>query len=187
MHRTSGAAAWILCGLLCVSSPIRGEEVTSKDQLARELIEVSGGGAMAQQMTDMMLASIRANYASMVEQLIASQPDLDAEERAAITQRLASFDRFASTFASRVSERVDFEQILTEIYVPLYVQHFSAAELREILEFQTSPVGRKANSVMPRLLQDGMEATAARLQPIVLDLVSGILAEEQAVALGQAP
>ena len=139
--------------------PTSASDSSVKRDLALELVRVSGGGHMAQQLSEIMLASMRQNYSAMIRQLVSSRPSLTAAQRVAVENQLADFDRFAAKFSSRLAEEVDFDEILQQVYVPLYVEHFTEAELRQILEFQSSPVGQKAASKMPQLMQQRTEPT----------------------------
>jgi hypothetical protein len=182
VHALASIFAIIITALFS-GLPTHAEEASVKRELALELIRVAGGGDMARQLSQIMLASMRQNYSSMVQQLISSQPSLSPEQRVAVEKQLSNYDRFAAKFSSRFSEAIDFDQILQQVYVPLYVEHFTETELREILEFQSSPVGQKAASKMPQLMQQGMAATLPTIQPIIMSITHEIFLEEQALAL----
>jgi hypothetical protein len=174
-----------IAALFVAPAPALAENPVAKRELALELLEVAGGGDMARQFLDSMAASMQANHSSLVEQLIASQPTLTTEEEQLIRRHLADRERFRTEFTSRLAQRIDFDQILAEVYAPLYEQNFSEDELRQILEFQNSPVGRKAVSLLPKLLQEGMAATIPRLQPIIMGVATEVLSEQQSIALRQ--
>ena len=174
--------------LVIVASLIGGQsgaaEPTEKRRLALELLRIAGNGGMAQQLSEIMLASMRQSYSAMVNDLIVSQPNLTTEQRQVVEKQLANFDRFSELFDSRMSQEIDFEEILQQVYIPLYEKYFTEAELREILAFQSSVVGRKAASIMPQMVQEGMAATIPLIQPTILTIARDVLQEEQANALG---
>ena len=150
---SSSSAASIFLATL-IAGQVAAADPSEKRRLAAELLDLAGGGDMAAQISEIMVASMRQSYAAMVDQLIASQPDLTADQRRVVHQRLADFDRFAQGFSSRMNREIDFDAILQQVYVPLYEEYFTEDELREILAFQSSAVGRKAASLLPRLMQD---------------------------------
>ncbi|MEM6708104.1 MAG: DUF2059 domain-containing protein [Pseudomonadota bacterium] len=49
------------------------------------------------------------------------------------------------------------QQDLVDLYGPLYVQHFSDAELQDLLNFHRSPLGRKSIAAQPAILAGSME------------------------------
>jgi hypothetical protein len=52
-----------------------------------------------------------------------------------------------TTFGSRFSD-IDY---LTDLYTPLYVENYSEKELRELIAFWESPVGKKTMDLMPKM------------------------------------
>lgn len=45
---------------------------------------------------------------------------------------------------------------LMEVIIPLYDKYFTEAELKEMIKFYQTPVGKKTIQVMPQLLQESM-------------------------------
>ena len=101
----------------------------------------------------------------------------------ALRRHLADFDSFGDAFSERFPQRIDLDALLESVYVPLYDEHFEEEELRAIVDFYDSPVGRKTLEVMPLLLQQGIETTLPIVEPQVLALVGEILAERREQAL----
>ncbi|MFT5208324.1 MAG: hypothetical protein ACI9CE_000038 [Flavobacterium sp.] len=56
-----------------------------------------------------------------------------------------------------VTESFSNDALQKEIY-PLYTKHFTLSELQDLIEFNRSPVGKKANAIMPQLMQESMAA-----------------------------
>ena len=173
--------ALVLLGsaLTLFGSEARAEISESKRLLIRELIQLSGGGQAAEQVAQSFLAQIRHVYGSMVDEVVASESDLSAEEKQALREHLADFDRFASAFSARFAERIDLDAALEAVYVPLYDRYFAETELREIVAFYRTPAGRKMIAVLPSLMQDGLESTVTLVQPKVMALVGEILADRR--------
>jgi hypothetical protein len=181
--RAARFASAVLVALVMMGGQGTAEEAPDERQLVLELIQGAGGADMAQQISSVMVSVMRQNYAAMVSNLIASQPSLSMEERLAVEQQLSNFDRFAERYNARLLAEVDFEGLLEQVYVPLYEKHFSESELRELLAFQQSAVGRKSTALMPQIMQEGMAGTLPILQPIIMSIATEILREEQAIAL----
>ena len=173
--------ALVLLGsaLVLFGSEARAEISESKRLLIRELLQLSGGGQGADEVAQMFLAQIGYVYGSMVEEVVASESDLSAEEKQSLREHLADFDRFATAFSTRFKERIDLDAVLEAIYVPLYDKYFAEAELREIVAFYRTPAGRKMIAVLPSLMQEGLESTVTLVQPKVMALVGEILANQR--------
>lgn len=155
------------------------EPSEQKVELIRRLLALSGGESAAKQITETVLAQIHARYPTLVDEVLKAETDLEESEREALRAHLADFDPFAATFRERLPQRIDLGRVLESVYVPLYDAHFSEAEIREIVVFYSTPTGRKVVEVLPEVLQQGMESTVPMVQPVVLALLSEILAERR--------
>ncbi len=173
------ALVLLVFGLALFGSEARAELSESKRLLIRELLQLSGGGQAAEQVAQSFLVQIRHLYGSMVEEVVASESDLSAEETQALREHLTDFDRFASEFSARFAERIDLDAVLEAVYVPLYDRYFAETELREIVAFYRTTAGRKMIVVLPSLMQDGLESTVSLVQPKVMALVGEILADQR--------
>jgi hypothetical protein len=167
------------CALALLGSEARAAISESKRLLIHELLQLSGGGQTADQVSQLFLEQIRYVYGGLVEEVVASESDLSAEEKQALREHLGDFDRFASVFSERFAERIDLDALLEAVYVPLYDRYFEENELREIVAFYRTPTGRKMITVLPGLTQDGLESTVPLVQPKVMGLVGEILAERR--------
>jgi hypothetical protein len=89
---------------------------------------------------------------------------------AAFSQQLISVLRIANPSLSQtavdiVNEEVEKivadsfsnDALQKEIY-PLYTKHFTLSELKDLVAFNRSPVGVKANAIMPQLMQESLAA-----------------------------
>lgn len=163
-----------------IVAPATAAPSETKVELIRELLALSGGPAAAAQIGDLMLSQIHAIYPGLVEEVLTTETELDEEQRQALRERLADFDRFSQVFRERFDQRLDLEQVLESAYVPLYDRAFEETELAEIVAFYRTPTGRKVVEVLPVIYQQGMERTVPLVQPAVMNLLAEILAEQRA-------
>jgi hypothetical protein len=45
---------------------------------------------------------------------------------------------------------------LTDLYAPLYAEHFDEKEIRTVIDFYASPIGRKTAAVLPEIAQSAL-------------------------------
>ena len=180
--RTLQAGLAALGAVLLATAPGASAELTQqKRELIRDLLEVSGGAISTDEVNQMLLAQFERVYGAMIEQLVADDPTLSPEEKQGMRQHLGDFEWFSQVFSARFAARVDLDGIREQAYFPLYDRYFEESELKEILAFYRTPTGKKAVSVLPAIVKEGMEATQPLLQPQVMALVAEILAERSAV------
>ena len=173
----------LLLGVLLLATAGRAEISASKRAFIEELLVQSAGAGTANEVAEMVLAELATVYGSLVDEVLASEPDLSTSDRKLLRTELADFDTFAKAFREQFEKRIDLQEIIEVVYVPLYDRHFEEAELREIVAFYRSPPGRKMIQVMPGLIVEGRNTTLALLQPRVMALVGEVLAQRRSAIL----
>jgi hypothetical protein len=160
------------------------EASESKQEMIRELLTIVGIVGMAEQMRDqqsvMELMQMQSSYHEMMELATSEQPDLSEENRQLLLARLDDFDAFAERFRALFNERINFSTIIETVYPPLYDKTFSEAELRQMVAFYRTPVGRKSIEVMPSLMQEAAVGIEGAVRPLSIGLIQEIVAEERA-------
>lgn len=111
--------------------------------------------AAAQALTDEFFAG------GAVEQYVAAAwPLVDKEIRR------SSPDAAPETIAGLKSDYVKLASRLMSAvladFPALYAKHFTADELKQLLAFYRTPIGRKSLDVMPALMREGMALSVAR-------------------------
>ena len=151
-------------------SKSEAEVTESKQEMIRELLTIVGIVGMAEQMRDQQsvveLMRMQPSYHEMMEWATSEQPDLSEEDRQLLLARLDDFDAFAERFRALFNERLNFSTIIETVYPPLYDKYFSEEELRQMVTFYRTPVGRKSIEVMPSLMQEAGAGVEGRCGPL---------------------
>ena len=160
-------------------------EVTeSKQEMIRQLLTIAGIVGMAEQMRDQQsvveLMRMQPNYHEMMEWATSEQTDLSEADRQLLLARLEDFDAFAERYRALFNERLDFSAIIEAVYLPLYDKTFSEEELRQMVTFYRTPVGRKTIEVMPSLMQQAAEGIEGAVRPLAIGVVHEVVAEQRA-------
>lgn len=133
--------ALALCLVCFLSAPVLAEELTTAKRAdIRLMLEASGGVTMGKQMSVAMSHNIGRS-------LKAARPDLSSKVIEVVEREIATF----------VAEKFDAPGGVIDKIIPMYAEHFTHQEVREMLAFYQSPVGRKAVATMPQLYRDGQK------------------------------
>jgi hypothetical protein len=177
-------AAILAVNVLMLPAKSDAEITESKQEMIRELLTIVGIAGMAEQMRDqqsiMELMQMQPSYHDMMELATSEQTDLAEEDRQLLLARLDDFDAFAERFRTRFIERLNFSTIIETVYPPLYDKYFSEEELRQMVNFYRTPVGRKSIEVTPSLIQEAGAGIEAAVRPLSVGLIQEIVAEERA-------
>ena len=139
----------------------RAEEQTLKDQFSAKAFQAANLDAYKSQMAEM-----EESFGSLLRQLPS-----DTE----VPGLLEDITR------TGLGSGLEFEEIKLEPeMVKLYTNGFSEAELKELLAFYQTPVGRKVLEQMPQLMAHSAQLTQARLQQAVpeVDRLLGAMTSE---------
>jgi uncharacterized protein len=151
-----------------------------KRALIKELLELTEVAKMAGQMMDTMMAQMDTQLPQIISQSMLADSNLSPAEREQIKQQVAaSTARLSKRFRELLPQRVNFGQLMEELYYPLYDKHFTEAELKDLVAFYKSPTGRKFIQVTPQLMQEAMAASNQVLTPKLLALLREITEEEK--------
>ena len=123
---------------ICVFfSPAKAEELTREKKAdIEQLLIMTGALSLGKQMS----AAVVENF---VETLKHARPDIPQDVLNILQQEIAA------TF----DENIDS---LKDEMIPLYHKYFTSAELKEMIRFYSTDLGKKTIKVMPNLLQEGM-------------------------------
>jgi hypothetical protein len=123
--------------LALVSLAAQAEEIPEEKKAAiEELMQLTGAEQVGDQVIELFTAQ-------MVEALRVDYPDLP--------------DTIRQLIEDEVSQVVNGELrqgTLQKTIYPIYAKYFSVEEIRELIAFNNSDLGRKANRLMPQLLDE---------------------------------
>jgi hypothetical protein len=108
--------------------PAPAPPAATTEALARQLVQVTGGGALGKQVLAEVVRSYRASNPNVPE-----------------------------AFWSELEASVDAHQ-LQEIAVPIYVRNLTADEMAAAVQFYSSPAGQSIIRKMPGILQQSIAA-----------------------------
>lgn len=123
---------------LCIScNSARAEDLTREKRADIErLLSMTGSLSLGKQMAS-------AITVSMVQSLKHSRPDIPEKALDVLpAEIIATFDENIGS--------------LKDEMIPLYHRHFSAAEIKGLINFYSTDLGQKAIKTMPVLMQEGM-------------------------------
>jgi hypothetical protein len=138
----------------------RADELTeAKRADIGRLLEATGSSGIAKQFG---VAMSRA----MFDMMKSSRPDFPETALAIMEQETVAV----------FSERLDEPDGLLALTVPIYHRYFTHQEVRDLLAFYATPVGKKTVTVMPRLVQESMAVGQAWGQSLGTEIERRIVA-----------
>lgn len=134
---------FVLVFLLAIAAaPALAEELTdAKSGDIRHLMEVTGSTNIARQFA-------AASSHGIFQALKASRPEVPDRALEVMDHELMAL----------FSEKMSAPGGLMDQVVPVYHRHFTHDEIRELLAFYQTPIGKKAIKVLPQVVSESMAA-----------------------------
>jgi len=159
-HRSS-----LFATLLLFASVSFADELTpAKRADIRQLLDVTGASSLAQQF-------VAATSQNLFRSLKESRPDVP--DRA--------FEVMNRELTALFAEKLQAPDGLLERTIPVYDKHFTHAEIRELLAFYRTAIGRKTIAVLPKVVGESMvlgEKWGESLRPEIEKRVAAALRKE---------
>lgn len=121
-------ALTLLCAGPARAQQAQGEDAAAKRQDIRRLLEMTGAARIGQQV-----------LAQMMEMFKKGSPEVPQ----------SFWDQAAKEFDATA---------MIELTVPIYEKHLTHEDVKGLIAFYDSPLGRKMTSVMPAIAQESMAA-----------------------------
>lgn len=155
----------IILSIIVFSVPSRAEEFTpEKRMLIDELMEMTGANDIGAMFGNLIVVE-------MTKVIRTSNPNVDPRV----------FDIMEDEIHVVLNEFME-SRTFNEMYYPIYHKYLTADELREMIEYNKTPLGQKLIKVLPSIVQEGMEAGRiwgeTQLGPKMWERVNARLAEE---------
>lgn len=155
-------------------SPAQRPISETKRLLIDQLLELTGGEQMYEQTQQAIFAQTQQQVQALIGQRIENQENLSPAEAAEINSRInALFAR-----VSEAMQTVTYDEILEQVYYPVYDQYFTEEDLQGLIEFYQTPLGAKLVTVSPELIQTTTELSSEIYLPRVFEVIDEVLQEQ---------
>lgn len=138
----------IICFMLICPSAYSGEK--EHRMLAQELIKLTDG--------DTVMEKMKAQLSMVFEQLTAQMNIQESDK--------PKLDKFIAQFQTILNDDMAWGKIENE-YIDLYTSTFTEEDIKGLVDFYNSDLGKKVTEKMPELMQQSMIVAREHMQTIV--------------------
>lgn len=177
---------------LIVSAPVQAQSFTEsspqisqqpisnrKKQLIQELIELTGGEKLFRQVSQVTAAQLQQDFQAIIESIPTESIGVSAAQKQELLQTLSQdINRIANLYNQRLMEKINFNQIIDNVYYPLYDKYYTEEDLQAMIDFYQTPTGKKTIDVMPQLLQESIQRVSQIIQPQATQIFQEIFEQE---------
>ena len=80
-------------------------------------------------------------------------------------------------FFDKVLNKIDFDELIM-LYVPIYDKHFTHSEIKELIAYHESPIGKKVIEKQPLIMADSMQMGKAFGEKLGMKVYQQMLEEK---------
>ncbi|MBN2427464.1 MAG: DUF2059 domain-containing protein [Deltaproteobacteria bacterium] len=135
-----------------------GAELSSREMDAyQKFFKVSGAQTQYDQMLGMFLGQFQQGMGAGMKHAMQNAAEMNQSQKDQIIQLSEqSMKRMLETLRAEIGKVMPFEDLLKNIYIPIYSRHFKIEEIEEVTAFFETPVGRKFVSAAPSMMKESM-------------------------------
>lgn len=124
----------------------------SKEEAIRELIEAMNTSNNLEASLETMEDTIKLNSPYFLKEIkVILARDLDREEVRRASQKYSEGDFGSTRLYQLFHSRFNLEQIIDEVMLPVYGEHYSEEEIRRLIAFYRTDLGRKSIRLTPAI------------------------------------
>jgi uncharacterized protein len=151
----------------------------TKRSLIRQLLEVTGGRQMYEQMQQITVAQMQQQMPPLIEQIVNSTSNLSPDERAALVARLSGdTNSLLTQFSEALRTEITYDELLERVYYPVYSQYFTEGDLSSLIAFYQTPIGEKLIAVSPQLFQTSLQVSNQVFMPRITEVLVRLMRQQ---------
>lgn len=151
-----------------------------KQALITELFRLTKADQMAQQAASLMLDQLSAEMPSLVGKALEQSDEVKGKSPEEVVRVIEERSQHAlDRIKQLMPERLNWNDAIQQILVPIYDKHFTESELRDLVAFYKTPTGQKAIDVIPAVMGEAMQRGTELLGARMMKLVADVIEEEK--------
>ena len=183
-----------LCGSLMLGTPLRAQqagapaepEISEEERAAADqLVMLTFYGDPAEEALTQGLGQFAKQYPEWIRGSLIADGLPEAQADRLLAERLEESRRRAvRTLAERLSAQRQFRIALRKMIQELYLESYSLDELRQLIAFWSSPVGRKLYRLNPVIASERKNRAAELIRQPLYKLSAQVVIEETRTLTG---
>lgn len=144
----------------------------SYDDDLKQLFVITGVKNNYAGLNNVILNQLQAGFFQAADQNI-NGDSLTEEQKQQVGEMLkARFGEMVKSYQGFVAEKMSYEQIETEIYLPLYKEAYTHDEVKELLKFYNSDVGKKTVEITQKITEQAAKKSADKYDSIITEYLN---------------
>lgn len=139
------------------TQPCMAVESNEELDVYNNFFTVTGTEAQYNQMLDIMMSQFQQGFSAGIQDTVQELDEITAKEKGEIKKIInESMGNYLQTMKSKILEIMPFQELVENVYVPVYRKHFTLDEIKEITIFYKGELGQKFVSLTPTIMQESV-------------------------------
>ncbi len=147
-----------------------------------ELFEVTGVANNYISLNSQVINQMQTGFLRAADQSIDGSTFNEAQKKQAGEILKARFSSMVKNYEVHVKKSMPYDKVINEIYMPFYKETYSPAEVKELIKFHQSPLGKKSLEFNRRAGQEVSKRTAKKYDSMIVKFVERQIKENIAIA-----
>jgi uncharacterized protein len=151
----------------------------SKKELISQLLEIAGGKQIYDQTQQIILSQQKQELPKILKQMIESYSSLTpSQKKDAYAKAIQNMSAALDELGQYLSAETTYQELLERVYYPIYDQYFTEADLRDLVAFYKTPIGKKLISISPQLSATSQKLTFEVIMPRLSEIIGRMIQKE---------
>jgi hypothetical protein len=143
----------------------------SYDDDLKELFELTGVRNNYIGLNNSIINQMQSSFFQAADQSIDAKSFTEDQKKQAGEILKARFTVMVKNYEEHVKESMPYETVAQDIYLPLYKENYTESEVKELIVFYRSPVGKKTIGAAQKISQQASQRSAEKYDSIIIDFV----------------
>lgn len=134
----------------------------------KKLLEISGAVNNYISLNSQVINQMQTGFLRAADQNIDGST-YNAEQKKQAGEILkARFAEMVKNYETHIKKTMPYDKVVNEIYLPLYKENYSHADVKELIKFYESPLGKKTLEFNRRVGQEASKRTAKKYDSVIV-------------------
>lgn len=147
-----------------------------------KLFELTGVVNNYISLNSQVINQMQAGFLRAADQNIDGSTFSDAQKKKAGEILKARFTTMVKSYEDHIKKSMPYDKVTNEIYMPLYKEAYSPADVKALIKFYQSPLGVKALEFNRRVGQEASKRTAEKYDSVIAGFVERQIKDNIAIA-----
>ena len=135
--------------------------------------------AQYNQILNVMIVQLQQGFVVSFRETIKNIGDITPEQKEKLKQLFEqSMGSFVKRMKVKIGEVMPLNELINNVYYPVFSKHFTVAEIKELTAFYESPIGQKFISTTPTVMQESTTMMTEKYAPQLQKIGNNIAEEE---------